>query len=408
MKVKLKRKLLLAGLALALLSQPAMAAKMKFHEEEWKETKAYGKILISEDSHKQWGPWTEFVQPAAGPIPIAALPGIPVNGTQYFRPESADEYHPRYSLLGEDFCQAGEWCGYIAYEYGEYQYEENDEWYGPFSGRIALRLTPDDPEQVTVDGGEGPGMVSYRLVNLAGNPVYQSGNLDARFGVDYEGGLGDFEAWIEEREYIWGEHPFPWATMQLTWGEAEVWTEEYVNGGYAATWAYGSYVAGITTPLIGISNLQAGNVTADYYGYSSGWWGNSSPVYIEVSFGPGTWSGIWNNGSDGIIDGPYTDSNGTVSVHGQVGFYAGGDINGADIISDPAQFSADDGTIDASRSVVQGNFAGDNAAALIGIADITKTKNGHSVNGIINTTTTVDSYGTARYVDTFATCKECD
>ena len=134
---KLERGLLMAGLSLALLSQPVMAEAKKwtFNEEKWKDVKAYGRTIISEDSAREWGPWTEFIQPAAGLIPIAALPGMPQDGAQYFRPESAHEYSPPYTLLtpplvpSQEFCQSGEWCGYIAYESGESQYEEYDEWY---------------------------------------------------------------------------------------------------------------------------------------------------------------------------------------------------------------------------------------------------------------------------------------
>src|SRR4030067_1224599 len=91
---KLKRGLLMAGLSLALLSQPLMAEAKKwtFNEEKWKDVKAYGKVIISEDSAREWGPWVEFIQPAAGPVPLVVLPEMSTDGVQYFRPESADEY----------------------------------------------------------------------------------------------------------------------------------------------------------------------------------------------------------------------------------------------------------------------------------------------------------------------------
>jgi len=100
---RIKKGLLFAGLAgasIALLSQPALAAKggKQYHEDEWKKTKTYGNTVIAEDSATEWGPWKQFIQPAAGPLAIAPMPGMRSDGSNYYR---------------VDPCQGGDWCGYM-------------------------------------------------------------------------------------------------------------------------------------------------------------------------------------------------------------------------------------------------------------------------------------------------------
>jgi hypothetical protein len=388
--MKLRTSLLMAGLSLALMSQPAIAQGKKwvYNEESWKDIKAYGRVVISEDSAREWGPWTEFVQPAAGAIPLVVLPEIhtEADGAQYFRPESADEYSKKYTEPVVAQPPTGAWYGYSVYEryYERYDYDEEggykNEYYGPYPGKIALRLIPDDPNTVTVDGGDGEGTVSYTMTDLEGNPVHQSGDIPANF----DDGLPEFEAEkSDESSYdeINGYPVYPPVTRQVTagWG----------GWGSYGNYEYDDYnfwfVAGIPTPLTDIANLQAGNVTADYYGRSFDSW---TPVHIEVKFLPGTWSGSWNGGVDGGTW-TYTDDSGTKYVRGDVGFNAGGTINGANIQS--TSLSAEDGTVSGQ---VQGSFFGSNADALGGVVDITKT---------------TEAYENARHVDLFITCKgtEC-
>lgn len=397
-KKNLRKNLMLAGLSVALLSQPIMAEAKKwtFHEGKWKETKAYGRIPISEDSAREWGPWTEFVQPAAGPTPVAALPQISVDGPSYFRPESANEYSPKYTLPVPPPV-SGEWQGYAAYRYSEYGYGEGYTQYGPYPGRIGLRLSPNDPDAVTVDGGEGEGIVSYRITDLDGNPVYQSGDI----GAEFYNGLSDFYAYTstsDESSYsyegidgyppynteTWDPIPGGQVTAGWLWAGSGYYDDGYY---YEGAEGWGVFVAGITTPLSDIANLQAGNVTAHYYGTTLDSW---TPTHFEVNFGPGTWSGSVNNGADGWT-GTYTDSSGQVHVYGQVGFNAEGTINGANIQS--TSVSTDDLGATVSGSV-QGTFFGSNADVLGGGIDITKTTEG---------------YDNAKYVDVFVACKgtEC-
>lgn len=385
MKIKIiKRNLLMAGIFLALMGQGAMAGEGKriFHEEKWKDTMAYGRIIISEDSAREWGPWTEFVQPAAGAMTLAALPQVTTDGPSYFRPESADEYSPKYTSGGPQVAgpppvtEGSEWHGYAAYETYEYRGDGEGSYYyysGNEPARIALRLMPDNPEEVTVDGGSGDGKVSYRLDNLAGTTVVrQSGDLDAEF---YDG-LSEFDA---EEGYYYGEG---WEGIDgyPTW---PIVTREVTAGWWSdPEGRQGNFVAGIPTPLSNMDKLRIDNIQANYYGTSFDSWRD---VDITVNFGSGTWNGSWNNGADGSTW-TYTDDRGIMYVRGDVGFNAGGTINGANIQS--TSVSATDGAVSGQ---VQGNFFGSNAEALGGAVDITKSTEG---------------YTNARHVDVFITCKD--
>lgn len=415
-KMTLKKGLLVAGLAgasIALLGQPALAAKgdRQYHEEEWKKTKTYGNTPIAEDSANEWGPWKAFIQPAAGPLAIAPMPGMRTDGARYYRPESVDEFSPKYSLAGGggaveiSACQSGDWCGYMAYS--SYSYNENyDEGdgaeSGPFPGIIGLRLMPDDAGAYDVDG-----KVSYRVSNLY-NPgvlVHQSGEngdmpvefwyLPNFYGESYEYEEVNSGHWIEGSYPPAGDED-----GQSTAGGVWQWTRsqggEGVDYWYSESGFGGTFVAGITTSLADMANF--GGVTeANYYG-NTGYGG--TPVEITVNFNQATWSGSWNNGVDGHMHN-YTDSNGTPYMTGDVGFNAEGTIAGANIQS--TSIWAGDGTIDQSKSTVVGSFLGTAAEVLGGVSDITKSKPAG------DDPYADPGYTDIRNVDTFVTCagSEC-
>ncbi len=384
-KMTLKKGLLLAGVtgaSIALLSQPALAAQKskQYHEEEWKKTKTYGNTIIAEDSMTEWGPWNQFVQPAAGPLAIAPMPGMRTDGASYYRPESVEEFSPKYRLAGVDVdvCQGGEWCGYMAYS--TYSYSSDDEGDGseggPYPGRIGLRLTPDDPSAYDTDG-----TVAYRVSNLydPGTVVNESGEIPvefwflANFTTPRVKGLG---------HVIRGDYPVaPGEDGQSTAGTAWQWTLEENGDWYTETGFYAPFVAGIATPLSEMANFNAGNVEGSYYGFASD---HNTPVQIDVNFGAATWSGTWNDGADGSDIHVYSNTNGEKYVTGDVGFRASGTINGANIQS--TGVSADDGSV---TGTVVGNFFGTGGEVLGGISDITKT---------------TEDYDAARNVDTFVTC----
>ena len=80
--MKTQNTLIAASVAFAFAASHGAWAKDKnweFHEEKWGQVISYGKVPIADDSASQWGPWSEFVEPAAGPaVPfLAATEGEP-------------------------------------------------------------------------------------------------------------------------------------------------------------------------------------------------------------------------------------------------------------------------------------------------------------------------------------------
>jgi len=241
-------------------------------------------------------------------------------------------------------------------------------------GRIALTLAPDSE------------IARYRLTGLSGEPTpvrSESGDLPANF----YGPIGVFDAYnssSNSNTYALidgGEgHPSYYDASYVTHGDFYNSVYNYTSGDGAES--FGSYIAGIVTPLDGIDGidgiaaLQAGKVEAVYQGWtvyphSSHNHFPESPVVINVNFGTATWNGTWNNGVDGNTHPHGADSNGTVHLYGQVGFTAQGTISGANIQSTSV------GTLDPGATIVkgqvQGSFFGPQAAAVGGVSDITKT-----------------------------------
>lgn len=361
----------LISASVALLSQPAMAAKgaKKFHEEEWKKTKTYGNTIIAEDSTSRWGPWEKFIQPAAGPLTIAPMPGMPADGARYYRPGSVDEFSPKYSLAGGDVgaCQSGEWCGYMAYTiFTDGPGSEE----GIRAGRIGLSL-----KSAEIPGAfETNGTAAYRFSDLndPNTVVYESGEVPVKFWY-----LSNYASDFGVPDHIFlGFYPVALAEDgQSTSGMVFQLAGAIPRGG--------PFVAGIATPLEEMANFNAGSVVAAYRGHTAD---NNTPIIINVQFGPGTWDGTWGvggvDGSDIHID---TSSSGKKYITGDVGFTAEGTINGSNIQSTSVS-AADAITI---TGTVDGTFFGNSAEVLGGISDITKTTAG---------------YVDAQNIDIFTTC----
>ncbi len=394
----IKKGLLYTGLAVAcfaLLSGPAMAAKggKQYHEEEWKKTKTYGNTVIAEDSATEWGPWKQFIQPAAGPLAIAPMPGMRSDGSNYYRPESVEEYSPKYTLEGEeielaiDACQGGDWCGYMAYR----------------STNVIPGSTPDDPPsherggpvptRMTLgfdapDGAEGS--VAYALTRLTDGDLndiageyYNSGDIPV---TDSSTSLSHFYGYNDNE---FDGHTVDGSGQVIVGADNQWWGGEDVRWGTSSDpdWTGGPFIAGNTTPLADMVTRGeiAGNI--NFGGIAAG----GADVSIYVDFAAATWTGTWNSGSDGVIA-THTDSTtGTTYVTSAVGFSAAGTITGADFSGTATV--AIDGTV---SGTVIGNFFGSDASTLGGISDITKTR-------------TDNAYSDARNVDVFLACEGgCD
>ncbi len=380
---RVKKGLIFAGLAgasIALLSQPAIAAKVgkQYHEEEWKKTKTYGNTIIAEDSTTEWGPWKQFIQPAAGPLAIAPMPGMRSDGANYYRPESVEEYSPKYTLdrddpVAVDTCQGGDWCGYMVQRStNSHQYQE-----GPRAGEYFYTKGSSTPTRMTmgfalVDGPEGgTGIVTYGLTELDENLVddpagefYNSGDIPVLF-------YGSFSHFHDSNDTNFNGHD-PLNSEQSTYGSGTSWygnNDARWGTSLDPDWTGGPFIAGNTSPLADMATR--GDITGSipFNGMAAG----GADVVINVDFAAATWNGSWNSGSDGSVA-THTDSmTGTTYVTGQVGFNAAGTINGADFSGSAT--SAVDG--DVSGTVI-GNFFGSGANTLGGISRVEKETAGYN------------------------------
>ena len=92
----------------ALFASGAVMAKEKweYNEDKWDDTRSYGRVTIDKDSVSAWGPWEDFVEPAAG-APSVAFAGA----------GAGDPYRPITPIPPIPIpagCGDGEWCGYMA------------------------------------------------------------------------------------------------------------------------------------------------------------------------------------------------------------------------------------------------------------------------------------------------------
>lgn len=396
------RTIIAACIVATFVTSPALAKDTwQFHENEWSKVRSYATTSISQDSLGSWGAWGDFVEPAAGIPNVASMPGIA--GSDPYRTS------PNATTAAADVCRAGDWCGYAVFANQQWDNNqprskgESSEGYGysgPMAGLFGLTLTPENPTAVTVNGGSGPGMASWRLASLTSTaPLFNNSGADlpATFGdwYWYSGGQGGLNNFLAERysktangdtstyehSYVYGfpqDYYYYWglqtSNKEVAVGWFQRYIQSYVNGqdeedywnSQTETHTYGYYVAGIATPQAYLDSQRTGNVVATYSGNSMDFSGYQTSVNMTVNFGNGTWSGSWNNGSDGYV---YTNTaNGKTYSQGQVGFNASGTISGANINS--TVLSANDGIV---TGKVQGTFYGQTAGSIGGVSDIVKT-----------------------------------
>lgn len=361
-----------------------------------------------------WGPWDKMITPAAGPAPVfvAQLP----QGFNYQPPVNPNPPTPEPPVDNEPVYR-----GYATDFYWAEHYQDNDSsdsyGYSYTAGLEPAQFELDaefNPELGTGEGGTvvasfgvnpyntDPNFPPVASIEMTGN--YYDGDFEDYGASFWADGYGDPDGdgpIVSQDSEIWDATIAPPWLGDFSGGEwynrtAIALSVDTPEGYYGGD---GIWVYGLETPLDVITNLIAGNITAVYDGYSQsysccGEGSNLTPVRITVNFGDGTWTGVWNNGADGSVE-TSTLANGQLYVFGDVGYRAGGVINGANIVSDAAQFSADDGTIDQERSVIRGNFFTSNGNVLAGVTDIIKTT--------VDSETALVSYENARSVELFQT-----
>ncbi len=382
-EMKTQRTLIATCIAALFASSAVMAKdKWEYNEDKWDDTRSYGSVNIDKDSVQQWGPWEQFVEPAAG-APNIAAPNIAFLGAG-----SGDKYRPLpvpvvpvNPPIISSGCEDGMACGYAVFRnyegYGGYYNGDGGEHPATFAVRIPSTVGEGATTawHLTSLDGTSP---AFPASGELGNP-YISGNYFQFSRYDYvDGGEGgaSISGYVSEN--------IPVATG---------WFSRYIYGyGCDGECSYrsdsgtsGPYVAGIVTSATDMAELRANTIGATFYSGSAY---QGSPVEINVTFaGAGSWEGRWNDGADGSTW-TYTPSGTSQQyIRGQVGFIASGTVTGSNIQS--TNVSATDGTV---SGMVKGSFFGSQAAALGGVVDITKTK--------------PDGYSNARHVDVFLTTKD--
>lgn len=434
--MKTRKTIIAASIAALLVVPLSVSAKSKweYHESQWNQVMSYGSVSLAEDSAQQWGPWSEFVQPAAGGPSVVFLPKVAELYRSLPKADLKDEADPTpipipVPVPVDDFCKSGEWCGYAVFqnqsstwsnnnqEGGEGRNEEGNYEYTstrPHPARIAFALNPDDPS-ITAGSGTGPGTAAWRIASLSGlTPLFgESGLMPAQFDGKWwsnsstDEGLHTFyasrstssessyeQAWAygvpHDYYYWWWYLPTSNNEVAVGWFGREV--RNYMSGGNGDGYGggdgsesavYGYYVAGITTPQAYLDSQRVGNVIATYSGSSMDMSGYQSPVTMTVDFGQAKWSGSWNNGANGST---YTNTagDGTQHLSGYVGFNASGTISGANIQS--TSVSATD--TKAVSGSVQGTFFGQTAGSVGGVHDIVKDNLPHAGVFLVDKETT--------------------
>lgn len=361
----------------------------EYHEDNWGQVISYGKTPISNDSSSEWGPWSEFIEPAAGPV-------VP-----FLAETEGDKYRPYYNPLtpppsvtpgtppveppfppAVDTCPPGVACGYAIYKnfssgggQGGYGYDNSCGQYGRCG----------DPGSGNNGGYNGYYPATFTANATFGDPgpwgpwgmFGQKGSLDGNFGLAKLNGSdpnplftasGDLSGhyYLPNSSWSWLFGPpsgnasrndssgganidgklTSAADSQTANGAFKIYA--YMNGkGWSECWSgcgqssegvTGYYIAGYPTAAAYMDTLRAGNVNAQYTGKEILGGGG---VLIDVQFGPATWNGTWS--------GP--------------GFTAAGTVTNANIQSTSVGGNAASGQ-------VQGTFYGSQAQGLAGVSDV--------------------------------------
>jgi hypothetical protein len=414
----------LSALALAVSTLLGHSLAQAATEEELKAVKLYGNVTIAQDSSSDWGPWTAFEPPAAG-RDVNVLNAF--SKPELYRPlAQATQTVPEPLGLS---CAGGSICGFGAFTNYTFEYT-NDIFIGndianPAGyGNDMQDIHPVIMVGTVIKPGSGqdslPAIVPDSL-SIASQPLTTGDFLFANSGeltlytgegigyyreVDTNTHYESYDLWTNG--YAGDANP---QDTQLVAVNSYQTIEDYITGTGEASntettqglsqqmWG----VMGITTPDVDMAALRASKAIVTYTG--TDYYGGK--VNIIANIGESTWGGSWNDGKDGSVY-TYKAASGATILQGQVGFYV---PEGKGIISGVNFSSTNIATYDADTTaisgVVKGAFYGPNAAAVGGVADITKTRpvvavpeaSAGAVRAVSEAST--PGYGTGRYVAPF-------
>jgi hypothetical protein len=348
---------------------PAIAANT--HESEWGAVQLCDKLTIADDSTGEWGCWTDFAPPAAGPSGVGFM-GMP----------SGEPYHNiPYAYLslvippasgggdtggggtggggtGGGGTGGGGTGGGLAYGYALYHN------YGPNEngkGYLPASLVVDSTIGQLV-GHEGDLTIeSFVLAKLASDPL--NGSDDPPFYTDTGAMLGSYQPWHKTgyKGSVGNEGAFAVGRVypdgqvvvgmpEGSGGDIGFNIHTYVSGqGHKTQGTEGVYVVGYPTSA---TNMAAMNTLIGQY--SGQEMMSGAAVNITANFSNAMWNGTWG-------------SKGSLPAWG-----ASGTINGANIQSTALTGAATAGT-------VQGTFYGPSAQNLAGISDVMLQKGDNTI-----------------------------
>jgi hypothetical protein len=384
-----------SGIALAVATLFATcAAQAAPTPEELSAVKLYGNVSIAQDSMADWGPWTNFEAPAAGPDVLANLPaGQP----EVYRPlGQATAPNVNVDPLGLA-CAGGSLCGFGVFS--DYSYSNS---MMKMSAGNDSMVADEHPymmvgEVVTpAPGGESfsdnlPQTIKLSTTALSSGTVQPRLAQSGELAVEAEASpWGAYVAYSRRTGDKGNNEGFNVATSyslyvpelaatQVAEVDGEAYLNSYIQGNanspnISASSGQSIYgVLGLTTPDADMAALRASGATARYSGEMIG--RLEGYMTMDANFGNATWTAVFNGGADRVSNyySVYTrpSASGASILNGQVGFEASGTISGVNINS--TSITATDGTIGAG-SYVKGAFFGPNANAVGGVYNIIKTR----------------------------------
>lgn len=345
----------------------------------------YGNVSIQEDSTGSWGPWAEFEPPAAGNNPPVAAPRVA--GDPYrplaqvggdANPSTPPVNPPVTPPIVEGFCVGGSLCGFGAFVDGD----PNESGEGGLAADInAFRLNG------TVPASQGEASLLPPVIQLAATVLSDTGKFqlpnsgDLKLPTEGESGISYSRYGYDGQRLIELYELTPDGTRIDYDPEsnqaAHFNLSTYIRGTVQTGWG----VIGYATSTADMAALRASSAQATYNGFDH----YGTPVNMTVNFGNSTWSGSLNGGSDGAGVVAATSASGGTLLRGTgnapaVGLIiTNGSVVGSTFSATAANLSANDGTIQAGR--VAGAFTGPQAAAAIGVVDVTKTRPEVYTNG---------------------------
>lgn len=366
----------------------------------------YADVTIAQDTVCDWGIWEQLEPTAAGPqTPLPLLAG----GSEKYRP--IGEVTPPTVTPPVDPGSVGKLVGFGVIYAVDASFMEQAA--AIFEGRVAparqaFKLETDAstwmPQQVTVSTvgvrDAVPAFDQFGPMVLSGSSTHVREAATATT-IEYGSILTQLGSVVDRLAS---------APSELDHFNGEL--NRYVSGEVSAQAVgprpsaqfYG--VWGVTTPENDMAVLTRNNVTATYSGYMVNE-GNerSGRIVMTTDFGNATFKATVNGGRDQAGVTVQSTAAGGVQLQGPVGFYMSGTITGASWQA--TSFSADDLARDRKTrqpvpitGAASGAFIGQQAAAVIGAVDITKS------NTRTDPASNAPIYSGGRYVSSFVAVKQ--